>query len=162
MVVFLVIGGFWYWNTKQGDKTIFPFFSPTQNQSDKEPTPTPTIPETTFSKKTLETLIADYLPANLITPTFKGKVFCDYHLYEYNNQAAYLWAHCEEYFLSNKQLKTGAGVSLPIELELTGQKEVLAISKHTLIENGESYEKGYPQEYLTNPPEGQAKAFYSQ
>jgi len=177
VIVFLLLGGLWYWTTKQEGNINLPFSLTKKSSEPAKTTPIPTIPSSTISENTLRTLIKDYLP-NLIKPTFSGQVFCDHYLYGYDDQTAYLWTHCEEYYLKNNQLKSGAGISLPLKLELTGQKEVLAISKHLIIEDGNSYEQilkdnfpqefarqallGYPQEKLANPPEKQAKEYYSQ
>lgn len=176
VIVFLLIGGFWYWNNKQGENFNLPFSGVKQNNLQPTSTPTPAPPQNSFSQQVLEILIKDYLAENLLKPNFGGKIFCDYYLYGYNDQTAYLWAHCEEYYPENNQLKIGSGLSQPLKLELTGRKEVPAIVNHTFIEDGKNYEQslrnnfpeelanqalpGYPQEKLTNSPHSQAEVYF--
>jgi len=161
----LLIAGLWYWSDKQGGKINFSLPSVNQKPTALLSSPTPILPATTISRQSLETLLQDYLPKNLLDAAYGGKVFCDQYLYGYDDQHAYLWTYCEEYYLKKGQLKRGVGISLPTQIELAGQKGVLAITGHSLeLTFPEPYASqaaaGFPANKFSNLPEDQAKTHH--
>jgi len=82
--------------------------------------------ELTAEQKQLANTLKDttqkYLVDDFGKSSFGGKAFCAYKVLDieakdggkYINE--YLWAVCQEYYLTNDRLETGTGISLPIAL----------------------------------------------
>ncbi len=68
----------------------------------------------------LDLVIKDYLPKNIISPSFGGKVFCadDWLGSESKNENIYVyaWVVCSEYYLTEGKIEEGTGTSLPVVL----------------------------------------------
>jgi hypothetical protein len=65
--------------------------------------------------------IESYLADHLGVPAWNGKVFCSYEplaAEQLTDGSAYLWALCLQYSLEEGALEVGAGISVPVALQV--------------------------------------------
>lgn len=115
------------------------------------------------SYKTLEILdqppldekIQKYLENYIESPSFGGKMFCAYKMFgtetKNNKDYVYLWTLCMEYFVKDRALMKGTGVSMPIALISVRLHQGNKIVGHQKPVDGEGYaesiRKIFPKKY---------------
>lgn len=82
-------------------------------------------------------LVIKHLIDNIAEPVRGGELFADYHELGRNSNEIYIWAYISEFYKDNGELKTGAGVSLPMVITFT---EGIP-ANHRIPDDGSQYEK---------------------
>lgn len=137
IIFFLLISGFVVYKNKQ-NKNMLSINDSQTDLSDK-----------------LNRTIEEYLPQNVLEPGYSGKVFCVYHQYGYDLNdtkiSTYLWAYCEEYYKKGNQILMGAGVSMPVRLNIIKDGDNLKVTDFQKPIDGEGYAKSikemFPEKY---------------
>lgn len=88
-------------------------------------------------------IVHGYLNRNCGYAGFGGKVFCAYWVLgtEGTGEAIkeYVWTVCEEYYVSDGNIRRGTGVMLPVALTLKEQGDGTRIISHKAPRNGTLY-----------------------
>ena len=109
-----------------------------------------------------EAVIENYINENVLKPEFGGKVFCVFNKYgsEENNDKIYyyLWAYCEEYYKKDDVILMGSGVSMPVKLIASKNKNGIQIESFIQPLDGEDYSKSirnmFPENYALEAIKG--------
>jgi len=104
------------------------------------------------------------LPEKVLRPGYGGKVFCSNKLFGYekdikeNSVTAYVYAYCEEYYLRNDKPTLGSGVSCPVRLVFTSEKNGLVLNYLSILKDGDQYANSirdvFPKEYQEEAIQG--------
>ena len=106
--------------------------------------PTPYVETTiTPAENPLSLSLDDYLAGNVGVAGFGGVVFCAYDLMGMDFQAdqvsLYLWVLCQEYYVTDKNLDKGTGLSLPVAVYLEKGGDGYTITGHEVPLDGSEY-----------------------
>ena len=107
-------------------------------------------------------LITTYLPGHILQAEFGGEVFCAYEMYGWeqtsSDATAWLWVHCEEYYLTDGELRTGSGLSSPISVHAAESDSGWTMVGHDEPELGDLYldsvREMFPPTYADRALEG--------
>jgi hypothetical protein len=103
----------------------------------------------------LEWEIQNYLESHIESPSFGGKMFCAYKLFgiekKGKNDHIYLWTLCMEYYVKDRVLLKGTGVSMPVALISVRLPQGSKIVEHKKPVDGQGYGESirqiFPKKY---------------
>lgn len=111
-----------------------------------------------LSDKDIEEFLFYNLPDRVITPEFGGKVFCANQIYgsdknyKENLLDIYAYSFCEEYYLKDRVVTLGTGISTPLKITFAITRTDLTFKSVSIPNLGSDYNNSlltvFPQKIL--------------
>ena len=114
-------------------------------------------PETVLTELGIEDAVREYLKDNVAVSSFGDEVFCSFEVIGHDTRDkklnAYLWILCSELYVSDREIKEGAGVSEPVFIACEeNESDGYYILRHAVPVDGAGYAKSvaniFPSEYV--------------